>query len=165
MQNTVSKDIKEPDMSLSEKASYTIKKLMADRSVTIHELSQNINIPYPTLAQLLQGRNASPKIQNLVLIARYFKVTVDQLIGETIIQTPSKNSNNDLDSKEMTPWNEKFFIDSMTIFKNLLKEKDIPSISTEKALKIIREIYLFSIQRKEKKPDKQFAEWIVNQYF
>lgn len=161
----MSKHIKDPDMSLSDRVSYTIKKLMAERGVTTYELSQNINIPYPTLAQLLQGRNASPKIQNLVLIARYFKVTVDQIIGETVVQTPSKDSKNDLNSKTITPWDEKFFTDSMAIFSNLLKEKNIPSVSTEKALKIIKEIYLFSIQRKEKKPDKQFAEWIVNQYF
>ena len=74
-------------------------------------------------------------------------------------------SSGDLNSKTITPWDEKFFTDSMAIFSNLLKEKNIPSVSTEKALKIIKEVYLFSIQRKEKKPDKQFAEWIVNQYF
>jgi len=154
------------NMALAGRVSFILKKLMSDRSITTTELSKETNIPYPTLAQLLQGRSVYPKINNLVAIAKYFDVTVDQLIGEQTLSSVTQIEQNlNSDSSDSPIWHSDFFSDSCNLFNKLIKDKKVNSISCELALKIIKEIYIFSLERKIKKPDKQFAEWIVNQYF
>ena len=154
------------NMALANRVSYILKKLMENRSITTNNLSIATNIPYPTLAQLLQGRNTYPKINNLLTLAKHFDISVDQLIGERTLSSASIN-NEKLSTAHSASqaWRPDFFISSCNLFNKFIKEKNIASVSAELALKIIKEIYYFSLERKIKKPDKQFADWIINQYF
>ncbi len=154
------------NMALAGRVSFILRKLMSDRSIATTELSKETNIPYPTLAQLLQGRSVHPKINNLIAIAKYFDVTIDQLIGEQTLSSVTQIEQSlTSDTSDSPIWDHNFFSNSCDLFNKLIKEKKVKSISSEVALKIIKEIYIFSLERKIKKPDKQFAEWIVNQYF
>lgn len=154
------------NMALAARVSFIVKKLMSDRSIAPTELSKETNIPYPTLTQIIQGRNAYPKINNLIALAKYFSITIDQILGEQPLSSVTKIEENLKSDYSNSPiWHYDFFNDSCALFNKLIKEKEINSINTELALKIIKEIYFFSLERKIKSPDKQFARWIINQYF
>ena len=115
------------NMALAGRVSFILKKLMYDRSITTTELSKETNIPYPTLAQLLQGRSVYPKINNLVAIAKYFDVTVDQLIGEQTLSSVTQIEQKlNSDSSDSPIWHYDFFGDSCDLFNKLIRSLFVP---------------------------------------
>ena len=128
---------------LADRVSYTIQKLLQNSGLSISDLSKATNIPYSTLVQLVQGRNTSPKITSLIIIAKHFNISVDQLIGEKTISAISTNIDNNISQNihPSTPWNSDFFIASSNLFSYLIKAKKVSSVSTDKAIKIIKETF------------------------
>ncbi|MDO8954596.1 MAG: S24 family peptidase [Gammaproteobacteria bacterium] len=62
--------------------------LQANR-INESELSRRTNIPRATINRIASGKSPSPRTDTLKLIAQYFDVTVDQLIGTTPINKES----------------------------------------------------------------------------
>lgn len=58
-----------------------LKDLMLDKNLnSISDLSNKINIPRPTISRWL-NMTRSPQIDSLVLIAKFFDVSIDYLLG------------------------------------------------------------------------------------
>ena len=55
--------------------------LMCDINISESELARRIKIPAATLNKLKTGRVVDPKASTLQLIASYFAITIDQLLG------------------------------------------------------------------------------------
>lgn len=56
--------------------------LLKQHDLTISQLSQLLSIPIMTIRRLLSGETEDPRISTLKIIAHYFNVSVDFLIGE-----------------------------------------------------------------------------------
>lgn len=61
--------------------SAVLNRLIASTGTSESELARRIEIPIATLNKLKTGRVVDPKASTLLLIANYFSITVDQLIG------------------------------------------------------------------------------------
>lgn len=61
---------------------HNLSMLLKQHSLSISQLSQLLNIPIMTIRRLLSGETEDPRISTLKLIAHYFNVSVDFLIGE-----------------------------------------------------------------------------------
>ena len=61
--------------------SAVLNRLIANAGTSESELARRIEIPIATLNKLKTGRVVDPKASTLLLIANYFSITVDQLIG------------------------------------------------------------------------------------
>lgn len=59
-----------------------LKILMQDKNIRVKELSKAVSIPPPTLYGLLSGEAADPRISSLLPLAKYFKVSIEQLTGD-----------------------------------------------------------------------------------
>ena len=59
-----------------------LSALLKQHHLNANQLAQQIGLPMMTLRRLLSGETEDPRISTLKLIASYFDVTVDQLIGE-----------------------------------------------------------------------------------
>jgi SOS-response transcriptional repressor LexA len=72
------------------KLAIIIKSLMREKNISTTELARQINISQPVLHRLSTGETTNPQIATLIPIARFFSVTLDQLVGNTSqLNTPS----------------------------------------------------------------------------
>ncbi len=64
----------------------TLRKLMSREQINATELARRIDLPQPTIHRLLAGKTDDPKISTLHVIAQYFRITIDQLLGNTPLE-------------------------------------------------------------------------------
>ncbi|WP_367608286.1 helix-turn-helix domain-containing protein [Legionella sp. W05-934-2] len=58
-----------------------LKRLLHENSINESILAKTLNIPYNTVKRLTSGITTDPRISTLQLIAQYFELSVDQLLG------------------------------------------------------------------------------------
>ena len=64
---------------------FILKELIRYQNATASNVCKAIKMPYPTFHQILNDDSSNPRIMTLRIIAKHFKVTIDQLIGDTPI--------------------------------------------------------------------------------
>lgn len=64
------------------KLGYNIQRLMSERGLKSGtKLAEELNIPAPSINRILSGQITDPRLSTVVLIADYFEISVDDLIG------------------------------------------------------------------------------------
>ncbi|WP_116964208.1 helix-turn-helix domain-containing protein [Fastidiosibacter lacustris] len=163
---------KEPEIkplevnTLTKKFAVILKRLIIERGITISELADATGILPNTLHQLTMARGI-PKVQTLIPLARFFHVSIEEIIGEEKLNYQVFPSLRDTSSKIdlKLEWHKKYFLQCVEVYDKIVKEKNIPFIDTKTSVKAISEIYEFSLSKKLNSPDQVFAEWIIKQYF
>lgn len=74
-----------------------IKQVKAEKKITNERLSEITGIPLSTLSKILAGISDSPKLSNMVLIARALDCTLDYIVSGT----PQNNNNYTLNRQEI----------------------------------------------------------------
>lgn len=69
-----------------------IISLVAKHSITLHELSLKTGLPYSTV-HVLANRNTNPSLETITKIAKLFKVSIGQIVGDVPF-TDSKELSN-----------------------------------------------------------------------
>ena len=62
--------------------SQTLERLMATRTINDIRLSQATGVPSTTIARLRTNSEANPTVSSLRPIARFFGVSISQLLGD-----------------------------------------------------------------------------------
>lgn len=62
-----------------------IKKLLERESINASTLARNINVAERNLYRLISDKNSNPTLSSLRPIAKFFNVSVSQLIGEDVL--------------------------------------------------------------------------------
>lgn len=131
-----------------------LEDLTKKAGITERALARMLNIPPTTLYQLLNTDNPNPSVKTLLPIAKHFKLSIEQLMGEE----PSVRIYSPL---EAHPWQPELFIAAINIVNTVLEEKE-RKLDTKMALHIIREIYFYSLDNNIKHIDDNFAKWFIN---
>ena len=64
------------------KLQYNLQRLMAMHAIhSGSELARQLSIPPPSINRILSGQVTDPRISTLILLADYFDVGIDQLLG------------------------------------------------------------------------------------
>ena len=74
-----------------------IKQVKNEKKITNEKLSELTGIPLSTVSKILAGISDSPKLSNMVLIARALDCTLDYIVSGT----PQNNNNYTLNQKEI----------------------------------------------------------------
>ena len=74
-----------------------IKQVKTEKKITNEKLSELTGIPLSTVSKILAGISDSPKLSNMVLIARALGCTLDYIVSGT----PQNNNNYTLNDKEI----------------------------------------------------------------
>lgn len=74
-----------------------IKQIKNEKKITNERLSELTGIPLSTVSKILAGISDSPKLSNMVLIARALDCTLDYIVSGT----PQNNNNYTLNDKEI----------------------------------------------------------------
>ncbi len=64
------------------KISAVLNALLHHNAITESELARKVNLPRATINRLTSGKTPDPRASTLALIAQYFKISVDQLLGK-----------------------------------------------------------------------------------
>src|SRR5437868_1736736 len=67
---------------MSEKLSNNLNLLMSEARLNAEELSRRINIPASTIKKIRNNKDANPTLLTLSPLAKYFSLTISQLIGD-----------------------------------------------------------------------------------
>lgn len=81
--------------------SINMKTLMSSAQINASELARRTGIAQPIIHRLSTGQNVNPKLATIKPIARYFMVTVSQLIGEEPL--PADAGDGETRSGDATP--------------------------------------------------------------
>ncbi len=109
-------------MKISETLSHLIKR----HNLNTLELSRRTGIGQPVIYRIMSGETDNPKIATVCALADYFKITVNQLIGETPLPGDAKKTKSkELLGIPLITWED---VDSWPLSKmKLAKAKKIDS--------------------------------------
>lgn len=145
------------------KLRFILKRLITDTGLTDVKLARALDIPNSTLHQLLNSDSLSPRVETLRPIAKYFQVSLDQLVGDQpiahILPVEDRKTSSKKKSKE---WSPELYLDCVLAICSLLKKDTYKDkVDAEKILDIIREIYFYFLLKQTKEIDMQFIEWFL----
>lgn len=60
-----------------------LKNLLINAHISENELARRTGVPQQAINRLLHGTNTNPKIATLIPLAKYFNITISQLLGES----------------------------------------------------------------------------------
>lgn len=91
------------------KLSSILKKLINRQRISLTELSRRTGIVQPVLYRMASGETKDPKIETLRPIAKYFEVSLDQLIGDDTLDSAEQSGlakQTALQHIPIIPWNQ-----------------------------------------------------------
>ncbi len=128
-----------------------IKLKMEERNLTARELERVAGLKISAVTNILTGKSKNPRADTLYNIAEVLNCSVDDLMSEDL---PSYSS------LIVDKWNLSLFMSAAEIVDQCVQEKkkDIPFPAI---IKMIKEVYSYSLSRGELKADPIFARWVA----
>ena len=84
--------IEKSEASIKLSVGTQVRKLMEHFKMTEADLCRGVNLPQTTINRLLTGQTCDPRISTLAILAEFFDVSLDQIIGkEKLVLNPSYN--------------------------------------------------------------------------
>jgi SOS-response transcriptional repressor LexA len=106
-----------------------IRELLSQHRLNASELARRIHLPQPTIHRLLTGKTEDPKLSTISLIADFFGVTLDQLLGDSPVNGFEKILKTHTHSAPIITWNDAISIDQA--FLNLSTNHSIKYINID----------------------------------
>lgn len=69
------------------KLAQNLKRLLNDKGVKSSRLSQESGIDKPTISRMISGKTTNPQFETLRPIAKFFDITIEQLMGDASLPT------------------------------------------------------------------------------
>lgn len=113
-----------------------LKKLRTEKGLTQDEISKDLGINRATYAHYETGRR-EPDAQTLKLLAKYFDVSLDYLVGIADIRNPYLNDNSNLKEDPASRLTDEFY--DLLIKHGVIKNKE--ELTPAKAIKILDMIF------------------------
>lgn len=109
-----------------EQLSTNLNQLMHEKELNASELARLINLPASTIKKIRNGDNPNPTLATLLPIAKFFAITLSQLVGEEPLQqTAATNMPQPLTAtmqrvpllpwRETITWPHKLSVDQATV--------------------------------------------------
>jgi len=88
------------------KISKALRLLLEEHKLTTTELARRTGLVQPVVYRMISGETINPKIETLIPLARYFKITVDQLIGQSALASTHTKTSNRVIKLPIISWQE-----------------------------------------------------------
>ncbi len=138
-----------------------IKKKLEEQHKTVSLAEKLAGLQKNAIRNILNGNSLNPSIETCAAIAKVLGCSLDELIGNHSLQGETKNSNKlEVDYEcRLALYKE---ITSMII--DYVEAKSY-SIKLLKLQQLIKEAYLFALDKKGGKADQGFIEWLIDNEF
>lgn len=128
---------------------------MKENSLSLGAIAKKSQVKKNTVYNIVAGLSKNPGIDAIEAIASALDCSIDELLGKT-------TTSHHLSNKK-----EKIYELSIDLFKNVLdfvvkqiEDKDI-DISFNETMGIIKEAYIFSLQKNSGQISVSFIEWLI----
>lgn len=142
-----------------------LKNKMAEKGVSVHALEKQAGLKSSAIHNILYGRSKNPSIRVIKAIADALECDIAELIEDRSTTTNNNSARIEPKSttKEDVPWDSALYLDSFEEINSLINKNKL-SLTKEKILNIVEEVYTYSQNSGKNKVDSYFAEWIINKY-
>jgi hypothetical protein len=147
--------------ALEPETRFVLGELLRENRLRPHDLSKALKVPNQTIHQLLHKPDLYPKISTLWPVAKYFKITISQLIGEVSLDMKEKTVNELKD--EPGVWDYDLFAQCTECAAQLFAKYKITP-NPKFAATLICDIYQYSLRNKDSTLDESFADWYISQH-
>ena len=125
----------------------------------LSDFCRRVNIGYSTVYSMMKGVNISPRVLTLLPIAKFFDISLEQLMGLEELNKKRKTKSIKIEpNKKNTVWDSNLFNQCTALVNKVLATRD-GKIGIDQYMEIIKEVYIYTVTKKLTKPDTDFAEW------
>lgn len=141
---------------------HTLKEKISEANISVHALERKAGLKQSAVQNILYGRSKKPSFHIMQSIAQALNCTVSELMEEESESPPlsTVSQENTNGSSSIRAWNPDLYIEVLNIVNFLSKKKHF-LVSKEKMFDCAEEIYAYSLKNNKKKPDKHFADWLL----
>ena len=133
-----------------------IKQRLEKNNLSIRGLEKKAGLSQNAVLNILAGRSKNPRTKVLSAIASIFGCSINDLLGED-----SESLSSSSEHKKPYPWNLNLYIQTCQVVDDYINKNNL-MIPTEKIIKIVWEIYTFSLSQNPSTIDPKFCEWFFN---
>lgn len=145
----------------SEKIGRNLKKKISQAGLSVHALEKKAGLKQSAVQNILYGKSKKPSLHLIESIAKVLNCTVSELLEENKVSAVSpeiiKEEKEDLGA----PWNMDLYVETFNVIYALIKKKNI-LLPREKFVACSEEVYKYSLKTDKTKPDRHFADWIID---
>jgi transcriptional regulator with XRE-family HTH domain len=142
-----------------------IREKMNKKGISVHALEKQAGLKSSAIHNILYGRSKNPSVKVIKAIAAALDCEVSELINDEHPKSTERDSEHlnhtSPSGGEGIQWNSKLYLKSFEKVNTLLKSKG-SSITKEKTLSIVDEVYAYSHKTGRETVDSYFAEWLVD---
>ena len=131
-----------------------IKQRIEDKNLTIAALEKKAGLGHNAVRGILVGTVQNPGLKTLQAISEVLECSLNDLLDD-------KRESSSIVSKKSYEWDLDLFIQSCRVVDDYIKKNTL-KFPTDKIIKIVWEIYTFSISQTPPKIDPKFCEWLFN---
>jgi transcriptional regulator with XRE-family HTH domain len=139
-----------------------IKNRMESLGINVRALERKAGLNTGAVNNILNGASANPTAETLNALANAFDCMVDELLGRSALQTSSELEIN-IDNFHSYQWSPTLYASIVAELNKQIAEKQI-NITSEKALYIIQEVYLYSLKKHKEAADGSLIDWLLDKY-
>jgi transcriptional regulator with XRE-family HTH domain len=133
-----------------------IKKKLEEQHKTVSLAEKLAGLQKNAIRNILNGNSLNPSIETCAAIAKVLGCSLDELIGNHLYVEPA-NNNSEIDQECR-----------LALFKEITNmltdyvEKKRYDIKLFKVQQLVKESYLFALNKKGGKADQGFIEWLID---
>lgn len=131
-----------------------LKRQLEEKKMSAHALEKRAGLRPSAVQNILQGKSKRPAAELLQAIANELDCTVEDLLSEGLSAQPEKSP--------ASHWNLSLYIDALKTVQAIINTRKTP-LDKNQTLKIVDEVYLYSVKARQKTADKTFADWLLSQ--
>lgn len=145
------------------KISQTIKDKISEAGISVHAFEKKAGLKQSAVQNILYGKSKKPSLHIMQAIAQALDCTVLELMKDENETIPASKEHQSSLATEST-WNADLYVEVLRTINILAKKKRL-FLSKDKMLDCAEEIYEYSLKNKKNKPDKHFADWLIEKNF
>ena len=81
-----------------------VRQLMVHAKMSEADLSRGVNLPQTTINRLLTGQTTDPRVSTLVVIAQFFEISLEQILGRELLVLNSNCRHGKNSTLPVVPW-------------------------------------------------------------
>lgn len=136
-----------------------IKRRMIAKSLNIQSLEKKAGLKISAVRNILNGTSKKPNVFTLYAIAEALDCSILDLLGSGLSPNAPTSFNEGPNASKK--WDADLFAQIVNVVRKAYEERN-GTLSSDKALSMIQEIYYYSLNKNEPQVDQNFSQWIID---
>lgn len=139
-----------------------LKRHLEEKKISANALEKRAGLKPSAVQNILQGKSKRPAAELLQAIASELDCAIEDLLVEEPGQKKETALAPNRASNRAPNWDLNLYIDALKTVQTITGAKKIP-LDKAHTLKMVDEVYLYSVKANKKTADAAFADWLLSQ--